>query len=371
MIALHDVTVCYDKARRHAQPSLDNVSLTVQAGELVFLVGPSGAGKSSLLKLLYAGVRPDTGKVLVDGKDISRLGAGEIPALRRKIGVVFQDFQLLTEKTAFENVAFALRVIGVPQSVIVREVPRALETVGISHRSHAYPHELSGGEQQRVAIARAIVNDPVLLLADEPTGNLDPETAAQIGDLLAAINKDRGTTVVLVTHDQALVDNMQRRVVRLRDGHIAADDSPGYYHPEDAPGYIAPVDPTAFLKMVPDPVEPTEPVQEAGVAAAARAVPPPDQAVPSSEPAPVVRRSTDEGGPKPGRPQTVPLAAEPESSAEPAEGYGGSYDGGYSVPSRPSGSGSEANKKESNVSGALGNVAPLGTAENPIVLYDR
>lgn len=233
MIEFHDVCVCYEPNKRHPVRSLDGLSLQIARGDWVFLVGPSGAGKSSLLKLIYAGTKVQSGRVVVDGQDITGIARGEIPALRRKIGIVFQDFQLLNEKTAWENVAFTLRVIGAPQSVIVREVPRALETVGLTHRAEAFPHELSGGEQQRIAVARAIVNDPKILLADEPTGNLDPQTAREVGELLTKINFERGTTIVMATHDRSFVNELQRRVVRLKAGQIVSDENPGIYGKAD------------------------------------------------------------------------------------------------------------------------------------------
>lgn len=233
MIEFRNVVVCYEPDKPHPVASLDGLSLDIERGEWVFVVGPSGAGKSSLLRLIYAGTRALGGGVKVDGRDITRIKAREVPALRRKIGIVFQDFGLLAEKTAWENVAFALRVLGVSQKTIVRYVPRALETVGLAHRADAYPHELSGGEQQRVAIARAIVNDPPILLADEPTGNLDPQTAREVGELLAKINCEHGTTILMATHDRGLVDSMKRRVVRLRDGKIVSDETPGTYGHDD------------------------------------------------------------------------------------------------------------------------------------------
>ncbi|WP_105483887.1 cell division ATP-binding protein FtsE [Abditibacterium utsteinense] len=229
MIEFHNVTVCYEPDKRHPVRSLDGLSLKIERGDWVFLVGPSGAGKSSLLKLLFADLQAQSGSITVDGEEISRIAAPDVPRLRRKIGIVFQDYQLLSQKTAWENVAFALRVIGTPQSQIVREVPRALETVGLTHRAEAYPHQLSGGEQQRIAIARAIVNDPILLLADEPTGNLDPQTAREVGELLTRINRERGTTIVMATHDGAFVDELKRRVVRLKDGRVVSDRNPGTY----------------------------------------------------------------------------------------------------------------------------------------------
>lgn len=233
MIEFRDVAVCYKPDARHPVSALNGVSLTLAAGAWAFVVGPSGAGKSTLLRLVYAGARATGGLVSVDGEDITNLPRREIPRLRRKIGVVFQDFQLLEQKTVWENVAFALQVIGAPQKRIVRDVPEALETVGLTYRSKAYPRELSGGEQQRVAIARAIVNDPLILLADEPTGNLDPQTAQDIASVLRRIN-DRGTTVLMATHDRAVVDAMARRVVRVEGGRVVSDEAVGTYDVDDS-----------------------------------------------------------------------------------------------------------------------------------------
>ncbi len=232
MIQWSDVVVCYEPDVRYPVNALDHVSLRVGAGEWVFFVGPSGAGKSTLLKLVYCGARATSGKIVVDDQDVTRLAAREIPLLRRKVGVIFQDFQLLAQKTVWENVAFALQVIGAPQKRLVRDVPRALETVGLTHKAGAQPHELSGGEAQRVAIARAIVNDPKILIADEPTGNLDPQTAADIAQVLRKIN-ERGTTILMATHDRALVDAMKNRVVRIAEGRVVSDEAQGVYHPED------------------------------------------------------------------------------------------------------------------------------------------
>ncbi len=229
MIEFRQVTVCYEPQKLHPVYSLDKLSLKIEKGDWVFLVGPSGAGKSSLLRLIYAQTKANSGEVVVKGRNITNITNGQIPYLRRNLGIVFQDFGLLADKTAWENIAFALRVIGVSQSTIIRAVPLALETVGLTHRAEAYPHELSGGEQQRIAIARAIVSDPPILLADEPTGNLDPKTAREIGDLLEKINRERSTTIVMATHDRVLVDAMQKRVVRMQDGRIVSDQNPGVY----------------------------------------------------------------------------------------------------------------------------------------------
>src|SRR6202022_1282557 len=188
----------------------------------------SGTGKSSLLKLLYREMRPTAGEVTVDNIRVDRLRRSKVPALRRNIGVVFQDFKLLSHKTVWENVAFALQVTGTRTRDVMRMVPRALDLVGLSHKSRMFPSELSGGEQQRTAIARALVNNPKLLLCDEPTGNLDPSNTTEIMELLLRINL-KGTTVVVATHNQAVVDRMRRRVVRLEDGRVVTDEERGYY----------------------------------------------------------------------------------------------------------------------------------------------
>ena len=251
MIEFQNLTVCYAPHARHPINAIEKINLHIGKGEWVFLVGPSGAGKSTLLKLLHCGIHPPArieGRVLLEGSDIVDLPAKEIPYVRRRTGVVFQDFQLLAQKTAWENIAFALRVIGAPQRHIAREVPRALDTVGLAHKAHAQPHELSGGEQQRIAIARAIVNNPSLLLADEPTGNLDPDTASGIAEVLKRINEELGTTVVMATHDRHLVDSLKKRVVRVREGAIASDKAVGVYHPED--------DEPAPFRSTPAPIAP-------------------------------------------------------------------------------------------------------------------
>ncbi len=225
MISLRGVSLLYPNGVR----ALDQVSLEIAKGEFVFLVGHSGTGKSSLLRLLYREAPPTTGEITVDGIRVDRLPARRVPALRRHLGVVFQDFKLLPDKTVWENVAFAMQVTGAPTKEIMRQVPRALDLVGLSHRSRMYPDELSGGEQQRTAIARALVNNPKILLCDEPTGNLDPANTTEIVDLLLRINL-KGTTVVVATHNQAVVDRMRRRVVRLENGKIVTDKERGYYY---------------------------------------------------------------------------------------------------------------------------------------------
>jgi cell division transport system ATP-binding protein len=224
MISLRGVTLTYPNGVR----ALDDVDLEVAKGSFVFLVGHSGTGKSSLLKLLYREMRPTAGTVVVDDIRVDKLRRSKVPALRRNIGVVFQDFKLLTHKTVWENVAFALQVTGANTKDVKRQVPRSLDLVGLSHKSRMLPSELSGGEQQRAAIARALVNNPKILLCDEPTGNLDPSNTTEIMELLQRINL-KGTTVVVATHNAAAVDRMRRRVVRLEDGKILHDDERGYY----------------------------------------------------------------------------------------------------------------------------------------------
>jgi cell division transport system ATP-binding protein len=208
--------------------AIKNVSLEVEKGEFVFLVGASGSGKSTLLRLILREYRATRGHVYVAGKDISKLPAWKIPGLRRQIGTVFQDFRLLPGKTVHENVAFALQVIGKPSSVIKKVVPETLELVGLSGKGDRLPEELSGGEQQRVAIARAFVNRPRILIADEPTGNLDPATSVGIMKLLDRINR-ADTTVVMATHDSAIVDQMRKRVIELDAGQIVRDQVKGVY----------------------------------------------------------------------------------------------------------------------------------------------
>ncbi|MBI4901187.1 MAG: cell division ATP-binding protein FtsE [Actinobacteria bacterium] len=225
MIRFEDVSKVYEGQQRAA---LKNVSLEVEKGEFVFLVGTSGSGKSTFLRLILREYRATRGHVYVAGKDISRLPAWKIPGLRRQIGTVFQDFRLLPGKTVHENVAFALQVIGKPSSVIKKVVPETLELVGLAGKGDRLPEELSGGEQQRVAIARAFVNRPRILIADEPTGNLDPATSVGIMKLLDRINR-ADTTVVMATHDSAIVDQMRKRVIELDAGQIVRDQVKGVY----------------------------------------------------------------------------------------------------------------------------------------------
>ncbi|MGQ0468182.1 MAG: cell division ATP-binding protein FtsE [Sporichthyaceae bacterium] len=225
MIRLDNVTKTYPSQDR---PALREVSLEIGKGEFVFLVGASGSGKSTFLRLILKEERPTNGVVHVLGKDLARLSNWKVPAMRRQIGTVFQDFRLLPNKTVFENVAFALEVLGKSRGVVRKVVPEVLELVGLADKSDRMPDELSGGEQQRVAIARAFVNRPLLLIADEPTGNLDPTTSVGIMKLLDRINRT-GTTVVMATHDQAIVDQMRKRVVELEFGRVVRDQHRGVY----------------------------------------------------------------------------------------------------------------------------------------------
>lgn len=208
--------------------ALSDVTLDVKKGEFIFIVGPSGSGKSTLIKLLYREETPTNGQVMVGGKDLSRMRRRDVPFLRRKIGVVFQDFRLLRDRTVGENVAFALMVTGFTGRDISKSVSQVLSTVGLKERQDAYPSELSGGEQQRVALARALVRNPDILLADEPSGNLDPETSVEIFRLMERANM-YGTTVVVATHARQIVDTMRKRVVELRKGQMVRDVRRGAY----------------------------------------------------------------------------------------------------------------------------------------------
>jgi cell division transport system ATP-binding protein len=211
-----------------ARAALEQVTVDIEKGEFVFLVGASGSGKSTFLRLVLREYRASTGRVYVAGKEINRLAAWKVPRLRRQIGTVFQDFRLLQNKTVNENVAFALQVIGKQKSMVDRLVPETLEMVGLEGKGDRFPDELSGGEQQRVAIARAFVNRPKILIADEPTGNLDPNTSVGIMKLLDRINRT-GTTVVMATHDAGIVDQMRKRVIELEDGRVVRDEARGVY----------------------------------------------------------------------------------------------------------------------------------------------
>ena len=222
MITFSHVTKIY-----RTNIGLDDVSVDIAKGDFVFLVGPSGAGKSTFIKLILKEIDADEGSIIVDDKEVTTLSNREVPELRRKIGTVFQDFRLLPKKTVFENVAFAMEVLHKSKRQIRKQVPQVLSLVGITDKAHKYPDELSAGEQQRVAIARAIINNPTVLIADEPTGNLDPITAAEIMDLLEQINM-RGTTIVMVTHAKDIVDRMKKRVIAIEKGKIIRDEEGVY-----------------------------------------------------------------------------------------------------------------------------------------------
>ena len=208
--------------------ALQDVNVHIEPGEFVFVVGPSGAGKSTFIKMLFREVLPTTGSIFVNGVDVLSLTPKEIPFMRRQLGIIFQDYRLLPDRTVYENVAFAMQVIEAPYRKIKRQVMNVLDLVGLRHRANAYPNELSGGEQQRIAIARAIVNDPVFVIADEPTGNLDPETSWDIMEIFKEINAT-GTTIVMATHDKEVVDAMGKRVIAIEKGRIVRDEKEGVY----------------------------------------------------------------------------------------------------------------------------------------------
>lgn len=224
MIELDNVTKTYASGTT----AINGISLSIEKGEFVFVVGSSGSGKSTLIKLLLKELDPTTGKITVNGKNLVRLKRRQVPKYRRELGVVFQDFRLLKDRNVYENVAFAQRVIQVPTNTIKRQVPAMLSMVGLAEKYKSYPKELSGGEQQRVALARALVNKPSILLADEPTGNLDPKNSWEIMKLLEEANQ-RGTTVLVVTHNREIVDAMQKRVITMQKGVIVSDEQKGGY----------------------------------------------------------------------------------------------------------------------------------------------
>lgn len=217
--------IVFENVTKHYKSNigLEDVSVKINKGEFVFLVGPSGAGKSTFVKLILKEISADKGKIKVMDKDVTRFSNRQIPSLRRDVGIVFQDFRLLPKKTVFENVAFAMEIVHAPRKKIRRQVPQLLKVVGIESKAKKYPNELSAGEQQRVAIARALANNPMILIADEPTGNLDPDTAWEIMQILDEINM-RGTTVVMVTHAKDIVDKMNKRVIGIEKGKIVRDD---------------------------------------------------------------------------------------------------------------------------------------------------
>ncbi len=224
VIVLENVSKSYTAGA----PAINNINLKIEKGEFVFIVGNSGAGKSTLIKLMLKELEPTTGKIYVNDKYLNKMKRRKIPMLRRDIGVVFQDFRLLKDRNVYDNVAFAQRVVEVPQKTIRRRVPTMLSMVGLAEKYKSFPKELSGGEQQRVALARALVNNPPILLADEPTGNLDPKNSWEIMNLLDEINK-RGTTVIVVTHNREIVDAMQKRVITMQKGIIVSDERKGGY----------------------------------------------------------------------------------------------------------------------------------------------
>ena len=228
MIHMKDIMKTYE----NGAVALDHVSVDINKGEFVFLVGSSGAGKSTFMKLLFREVVPDSGILTVNGRDVIRMAKSDVPYLRRGLGVIFQDYRLLPDKTVYENIAFAMQVIEAPRRMIQRSVNSVLDIVGLRDKYRCFPNQLSGGEQQRVAIARAIVNNPAIVIADEPTGNLDPETSWGIMDIFQRINSS-GTTIVMATHDKTIVDAMQRRVIAIENGRIVRDESHGGYGYED------------------------------------------------------------------------------------------------------------------------------------------
>jgi cell division transport system ATP-binding protein len=227
MIVFENVTKIYEPGVR----ALETVSFLIEKGEFVFVVGASGSGKSTIIRLLLKELEPTNGRIIVGGRDLGRLKRSKVPLLRRNVGCVFQDFKLLPNRTAAENVAYALKVQGENRASIRRKVPEVLNLVGLSHKMHSRPDELSGGEQQRVSIARAFVNHPPLLVCDEPTGNLDPDTSVGIMQLLYRINRS-GTTILMVTHDREMVDKMRKRVIALEEGRLARDERRGGYASE-------------------------------------------------------------------------------------------------------------------------------------------
>ena len=229
VVEIEDVTMVYDSG----SVGLERASMKIGRGEFVFLVGPTGCGKSTCIRLLQKELEPSRGEIRIAGRTLGEIPRGRVPHLRRNIGVVFQDYKLLPNRTVYDNVAYSLQVVGESRQQIRRKVPDILRLVGLSTKLHNYPDQLSGGEQQRVSIARAFVNHPPLLLADEPTGNLDPETSIGIMQLIYRINRT-GTTVIVATHDKEMVDKMRRRVIELREGRIVRDEKSGLYRPDES-----------------------------------------------------------------------------------------------------------------------------------------
>lgn len=257
MITFENVTKHYN-----TNVGLENASVHIHKGDFVFLVGPSGAGKSTFIKLILKEIDADSGSIKVAGREVTTMSNREVPELRRRIGIVFQDFRLLPKKTVYENVAFAMEILHKSKRQIRKKVPQVLSLVGISNEADKYPNELSAGEQQRVAIARAIINNPTVLIADEPTGNLDPDTAAEIMDLLNQINMT-GTTVVMVTHAKDIVDRMKKRVVAIEDGHIVRDEFGQYgFEEEGTAESVFDSEPAEEQEAVQEPAEVSEPEKD-------------------------------------------------------------------------------------------------------------
>lgn len=229
MIHLKDVTKTYE----NGVTAVDNMSVDIGKGEFVFIVGQSGAGKSTFIRMLLREVLPDSGELIVNGYNVAEMEHAEVPYLRRSLGIIFQDYRLLQEKTVFENIAFAMQVIEAPRRMMQRSVNAVLDIVGLRDKYKCFPNQLSGGEQQRVAIARAIVNQPEVIIADEPTGNLDPETSWEIMNIFRRIN-DAGTTIIMATHDRNIVDTMKKRVIAIDGGKIVRDEKEGGYGYEDS-----------------------------------------------------------------------------------------------------------------------------------------
>lgn len=218
-----------EKKYKTGVTAIYDLNLAIEKGSFVFIIGGSGSGKSTLIKMLYREEKPTKGQIIVGGLDVAKLRNKKVYKLRRKLGIVFQDYKLLPKLTVYENVAFALEVIGEKKEIIRQKTLKALEDVGLKNKVHNYPHQLSGGEQQRVAIARAIVNDPKMLLCDEPTGNLDPDMSMEIMKVLESINKTRGTTIIMATHDEKIVNKMKKQVITLKDGRLVKYKQKGTY----------------------------------------------------------------------------------------------------------------------------------------------
>lgn len=297
MIRLENVTKAYDGG----VVAVRDIALEINKGEFVFLVGPSGSGKSTLIRLMMREERPTHGDIWVAGKHASALANWKVPHLRRSIGTVFQDFKLLPNKTVFENVAFALEVTGRPRTIVKNQVPQVLKLVGLSANADRYPRQLSGGEQQRVSIARAFVNRPLILLADEPTGNLDPATSVGIMRILDRINRT-GTTVVMATHDHAIVDAMRRRVVQLDRGMVVRDQHAGVY---DRRGSAVPTGELPYIEPKPATAG-THPTAMAGPAPEAPPAPMPDV----TAEVPIVREPLADLPARPGRDRPDPERVE-------------------------------------------------------------